>query len=58
MGDDLNDIPMFFDKGVNVAVDNAIYELKEKADIIAPACTLDGAASVIRDIIDEKILKK
>lgn len=55
IGDDLNDMPMFFNKGVNIAVDNAIPNLKKKADIIAPSCENDGVAKVLEDIINERI---
>lgn len=55
IGDDLNDMTMFFDEGVNIAVENGISNLKDKADIIVPSCTDEGAYKAISDIIDEKI---
>lgn len=55
IGDDLNDIPMFFDEGINAAVENAVNELKEKADIITSSCDKDGVAVILDKIIKEKL---
>ncbi len=55
IGDDLNDLPMFLDKGINVAVDNAIPELKEKADYITRSCENNGVALVLDKIIKEEL---
>lgn len=51
IGDSFNDIPMYDVCGVKVAVDNAVFELKKQADIIAPANTQGGAGVAIRQII-------
>lgn len=55
MGDDLNDLPMFLEEGLNVAVENAIPDLKNKADFITSSCQDDGVATVLEKIIDKKI---
>lgn len=51
VGDDLNDLPMFFDKGINVAMENGYEKLKEKADKIALSCNNDGISYLIEDVI-------
>lgn len=48
-GDNLNDIPMLKAADVAVAVDNALPEVKEVADIIIPANTLHSVAHFIRN---------
>ncbi len=53
IGDDLNDVSMFFDKGINVAVENAMPELKDKASFIASSCEDDGVAFAIRRIMEK-----
>lgn len=55
IGDDLNDLPMFFDKGVNIAVENAIPKLKEKANFITKPCKEDGVAVILDRIIKEEL---
>lgn len=55
IGDDLNDLSMFLDKGLNVAVENAISDLKEKADYITKTCDSDGVAYALEKIIAEEI---
>lgn len=55
IGDDLNDLPMFLEEGLNVAVENAIPDLKNKADFITASCDNDGVAMVLEKIIDKKI---
>lgn len=55
IGDDLNDMSMFFDEGINVAVENAIKELKEKADFITLPCDKDGVAVILDRIIRENL---
>ena len=55
IGDDLNDIPMFFDKGINVAVENACDELKKKADIIVSKSINNGVSLALNKIIKEEI---
>lgn len=55
IGDDLNDLPMFLDKGLNVAVDNAMQDLKNKADFITLSCKDDGMAHLIEKIINNEL---
>ena len=55
IGDDLNDISMFFDKGLNVAVENAMPELKNKAHFITKSCENDGVAFTIKRVMSDKI---
>lgn len=46
---------MFMNKGVNIAVDNAIDELKKKANFITKPCEKDGIFHAIEKIINEKL---
>ena len=55
LGDDLNDLPMFLDKGLNVAVDNAMQDLKNKADFITLSCKDDAIAHLIEKIINNEL---
>ena len=55
VGDDLNDISMFFDEGLNVCVDNAMFELKQKVGFITKSCAEDGVAYLLENIIEEKL---
>lgn len=55
IGDDLNDLPMFFDKGVNIAVANAIPKLKEQSDFISKSCEEDGVSYALEKIINEEL---
>lgn len=55
IGDDLNDLPMFLDKGVNIAVENAIPKLKEKADFITKSCYEDGISYTLEKIMNEEL---
>ncbi len=48
-GDNINDIPMFEVADVAVAVDNALPEVKEKADVIIGPNTSDSVAQFIHD---------
>ena len=52
VGDDLNDLPMFFDEGLNFCVDNAMFELKQKAGFITKSCAEDGVAYLLENIIN------
>ena len=52
VGDDLNDLPMFFDEGLNVCVDNAMFELKQKVGFITKSCAEDGVAYLLENIIN------
>jgi Cof subfamily protein (haloacid dehalogenase superfamily) len=53
VGDDVNDLPMIVDAGLGVAMGNAVEELKQAADRIAPTNDEDGLAEVVRWILDE-----
>jgi Cof subfamily protein (haloacid dehalogenase superfamily) len=54
-GDALNDISMLKVAGLAVAVDNAMEEVKEEADIITESVTDCGVGKVIEKILSEKI---
>lgn len=55
IGDDLNDLPMFLEKGLNVCVDNAFSNLKNKADYITDSCENSGVAKLIDKVINQEI---
>ncbi len=55
IGDDLNDLPMFLDEGVNVAVENAIPDLKDKADFVTKSCIDNGVAYAISKILNNEL---
>ena len=46
-GDNLNDVPMFRRAGVGVAMGNAVAEVRELADRVAPPNGEDGVAAVL-----------
>lgn len=50
-GDYLNDIPMFREAGLSVAMENACAEAKEEADIVTASNDDDGVALAIREYI-------
>ncbi|GHV48799.1 haloacid dehalogenase [Synergistales bacterium] len=50
-GDYLNDIPMFREAGLTVAMDNACDEVKESADIVTASNDDDGVAVALREYI-------
>jgi Cof subfamily protein (haloacid dehalogenase superfamily) len=54
VGDDVNDLPMVIEAGLGVAMGNAVEELKQAADRIAPDHDADGLAEVVRWILDDK----
>ena len=56
IGDDLNDLPMFLDEGVNVAVENAIPDLKDKADFVTKSCIDNGVAYAISKILNLSLI--
>lgn len=51
MGDGRNDIPMFDGVGLSVAMENAVDEVKEKADYITASNNDDGVAKSIKKFI-------
>ncbi len=51
VGNDLNDLPMFFDEGINVAVEDAYDKLKQNADKITSSSINDAIFYLIEDII-------
>lgn len=53
-GDSYNDFPLLMSSGFKVAMGNAISELKEIADYVAPSVYQDGVADVIDKFIYEK----
>lgn len=46
---------MLLDEGINVAVENAIPALKDKADFITLSCEDDGVAYILDKIMKEEI---
>ncbi|MBA4018877.1 MAG: haloacid dehalogenase [Pirellula sp.] len=54
VGDDVNDLPMLVGSGLGVAMGNAVDELKQAADRIAPHHDEDGLAEVVRWILAGK----
>jgi HAD superfamily hydrolase (TIGR01484 family) len=51
VGDSENDMSMFLSAGLTIAMGNAIYDLRSKADIIAPPNSADGIVWVLREIM-------
>lgn len=51
VGDGYNDFPLLMASGLKVAMGNAIEELKEIADYVAPSVTDDGVADVVEKFI-------
>lgn len=54
VGDSFNDLPFFEAGGFKIAMGNAVEELKDKADFIAPSVDDDGLAFVIEKFIIKK----
>jgi Cof subfamily protein (haloacid dehalogenase superfamily) len=53
VGDGWNDLPMFEKAGVSVAMGNGPAEVKEKADVVAPALDEDGLAWALKTLVNE-----
>lgn len=53
VGDDVNDLPMIRGAGLGVAMGNALPEVREAADRVAPRNDEDGVAHVVRWLLDE-----
>lgn len=51
VGDSYNDFPLLWACGLKVAMGNAVSELKEIADYIAPSVEKDGVADVVNKFI-------
>ena len=55
VGDHLNDLSMVLRAGLGCAVDNAIPELKERADLVLPSVFDDGVAVLIERVLADEI---
>ena len=55
VGDNMNDISMIYASGCGVAVGNAVDELKNAAQIIAPEHTKPVVKFIVEEVIDKKI---
>ncbi len=53
IGDDRNDVSLFQACGYNVAVENALPELKEMADYITDSCEQDGVAKFLEKLVKD-----
>lgn len=51
VGDGYNDFPLLMACGLKVAMGNAVSDLKEIADYIAPTVEEDGVADVIEEFV-------
>ena len=51
MGDGYNDFPLLMASGLKIAMGNAVPELKEIADFVAPTVEEDGVAVIIEKFI-------
>ncbi|MBI5619841.1 HAD hydrolase family protein, partial [Candidatus Gottesmanbacteria bacterium] len=54
VGDGYNDFPLLMASGLKIAMGNAVPELKEIADFVAPTVDEDGVATVIEKFILSK----
>jgi hypothetical protein len=53
VGDDVNDVPMIRCAGLGVAMGNAVPEVKQAADRIAPSQENDGLVEVVKWLLQE-----
>lgn len=53
VGDENNDLPMFEEVGLSVAMGNALQSVKSKCDKTTLSCDENGVASLIYEIIEE-----
>jgi HAD superfamily hydrolase (TIGR01484 family) len=51
IGDNPNDLAMFRQAGVSVAMGNAPTALKEQADVVAPSNDVEGVAWAVREVL-------
>ncbi|OGG24320.1 hypothetical protein A3A79_04005 [Candidatus Gottesmanbacteria bacterium RIFCSPLOWO2_01_FULL_43_11b] len=51
VGDSYNDFPLLMASGLKIAMGNAVPELKEIADFIAPSVDEDGVATIIEKFV-------
>ncbi len=53
VGDDVNDVPLIQGAGLGVAMGNALPEVKEAADLVAPSHDADGLVHVVEWLLQD-----